>query len=130
MPMGKGRGRGMGKRRQGVMSFIRPALLFLLAENESHGYSLLDSLAQFDFNPARVDPSLIYRTLREMEEFGWVTSKLGEESLGPQRRVYQILPEGKAVLAEMIQSLRRRRDEIDQLLQAYDSGLKNTAASE
>ncbi len=114
----------MGGRRQGVMGFIRPALLFLLAQNESHGYSLLDSLAQFDFNPSGVDPSLIYRTLREMEEFGWVTSQLGEESLGPQRRIYSILPEGETVLAEMIHSLRRRRDEIDQLLQAYDTGMK------
>ncbi|MBE9524009.1 MAG: helix-turn-helix transcriptional regulator [Chloroflexi bacterium] len=112
--------RGRGRSRQGVMGFLRPALLFMLARENSHGYSLLDGLAEFGFNPDRVDPSMVYRTLKEMEEFGLVSSRLGEESLGPQRRIYQILPEGEPHLVEMIRSLRLRRDEIDSLLQAYD----------
>jgi DNA-binding PadR family transcriptional regulator len=104
----------------GVMGFVRPALLFMLSREEAHGYSLLDGLAEFGFDPDRVDPSLIYRTLREMEEFGFVSSRLGEESLGPQRRVYQIIPEGEAYLAELIESIRHRRDEMNNLLKAYD----------
>lgn len=112
---------GRGRRRQkGVMGFLRPALLFLLTREDVHGYSLLDGLSEFGFDPQRVDPSMIYRILREMDEFGWVESYLGEESLGPQRRVYRILPAGEAYLADQIAHLRRRRDEIDQLLKAYD----------
>ena len=89
--MQEGKGRGMGRWQMGVMGFVRPALLFMLMREESHGYSLLDGLAEFGFNPDRVDPSLIYRALREMEEFGFVASRLGDESLGPQRRVYSCL---------------------------------------
>jgi len=124
MSEGRGMGRGRGQRRQGVMGFLRPALLFLLTRENAHGYSLLDGLNEFGFNAKRLDPSLMYRTLRDMEEAGWVPSHLGEESRGPQRRVYQLLPEGKTYLAELVGGLRRRRDEIDNLLQTYDQELK------
>ena len=115
-----GNRRGRGRSRQGVMGFLRPALLFMVTREKAHGYSLLDGLTEFGFSPDRVDPSMIYRTLKEMEELGLLTSQLGEESLGPQRRVYQILPQGEAYLAELIIGLRRRRDEIDSLISAYD----------
>ena len=106
------------------MGFLRPALLFMVNREDAHGYSLLEGLAEFGFDPERIDPSLIYRALKEMEEIGWVSSHLGKESLGPQRRIYKILPEGEAYLAELIKGLRRRRDEIDSLLQAYDQEIK------
>jgi len=117
---GNRKGRGRGRSRQGIMGFLRPALLFMLTREKAHGYSLLEGLAEFGFNPDRVDPSMIYRTLKEMEEFGLVSSHLGEESLGPQRRVYQTLPQGETFMAELIVGLRRRRDEIDSLIAAYD----------
>lgn len=123
MSEGRSLGPGRRQRRQGVMGFLRPALLFLLSRENTHGYSLLDGLAEFGFNSKQLDPSLLYRTLREMEESGWVASHIGEESRGPQRRVYQLLPEGKTYLAELIGGLRRRRDEINNLLKTYDQEL-------
>ena len=124
MSDGRGLGIGRGRRRQGVMGFLRPALLFLLSRENAHGYSLLDGLTEFGFNSNRLDPSLIYRALREMEESGWIASHIGEESLGPKRRVYKLQPDGKTYLAELISGLRRRRDEINNLLQAYDREVK------
>jgi PadR family transcriptional regulator PadR len=117
MPGGRGRGR---RRRQRVMSFLQPCLLLMLARGEAHGYSLLDGIAEFGFNRDRFDPSLVYRALRDMEEAGWVSSRWGEESQGPKRRVYQISPEGEAHLSEWITDLRRTRIEIDSLLTAYE----------
>ncbi len=124
MSDGRGLGIGRGRRRQGVMGFLRPALLFLLSRENAHGYSFLDGLTEFGFNSNQLDPSLMYRTLREMEESGWIASHMGEESLGPQRRVYKLQPDGKTYLAELISGLRRRRDEINNLLQAYDREVK------
>lgn len=118
--MPKRKRKGMGRWRQGVMGFVRPALLLMLSQNEAHGYSLLDNLTEFGFNPDRVDPSMIYRTLREMEDLGLVESRLGEESLGPQRRIYRVMPEGREYLDVLVLDLRRRRDEINTLLEAYD----------
>ena len=112
------------RQHQGVMGFLRPILLFLLSRENAHGYSLLDGLREFGFNSKPLDPSLVYRTLREMEESGWIASHIGKESRGPQRRVYQLQPEGKNYLTEVIGGLRIRRDEINNLLQTYDQELK------
>ena len=120
MPNEKDLGIGKRRRKRQIMGFLRPALLFLLAQENDHGYSLLDGLKEFEFNSDQIDPSLVYRILRNMEESSWVSSHLGEESLGPQRRVYQISPAGKTHLAELIAGLRHRRTEIDNLLKAYD----------
>lgn len=116
MPGGRGR-----KRRQRVMSFLQPCLLLMLARGEAHGYSLLEGIEEFGFNRDRFDPSLIYRALRDMEDSGWVVSNWGEESQGPQRRVYKILPEGDEHLVQWVADLRRTRDEIDRLLCAYEN---------
>jgi DNA-binding PadR family transcriptional regulator len=116
--------KGRRRQHQGVMGFLRPVLLFLLSRENAHGYSLLDGLREFGFNSKPLDPSLVYRTLREMEESGWIASYIGEESRGPQRRVYQLLPEGKNYLAELIGGLRIRRDEINNLLKTYDQESK------
>ncbi len=108
------------RRRQRVMSFLQPCLLLLLTCDEAHGYSLIDGLDEFGFERQRFDPSLIYRALREMEDSGWVTSRWDDDSQGPRRRVYQILPQGEAFLAEWIADLRRTRAEIDRLLANYE----------
>lgn len=117
MPWG---GRGFGRRRR-IISFLQPCLLVLLRRNQAHGYSLLSDLARFGFDPEWLDPSLVYRVLREMEALGTVTSEWSDESLGPQRRVYRITPAGEEYLAHWIADLRRTRHEIDALLAAYDA---------
>jgi DNA-binding PadR family transcriptional regulator len=50
-----------------------------------------------------------------------VTSSWGEDSLGPQRRMYTITPQGETTLAEWILALRQRRKEIEKLEAAYDA---------
>lgn len=111
-------GRRRGRRRR-VMSFLQPCLLVMLHRGEAHGYSLLNGLDEFGFNLDRLDPSLVYRGLRDMEAAGLVTSKWGDESLGPQRRVYRITEEGEQALAQWVTDLRRTRQEIDNLLAEY-----------
>jgi len=115
-PGGKGRGR-----RRRVMSFLQPCLLVMLHRSEAHGYSLLNGLGEFGFNLDRLDPSLVYRALRDMEAASLVASEWADESLGPQRRVYRISEEGEQALAQWVADLRRTRQEIDQLLAAYES---------
>ncbi len=120
--------RGRGRRRRGkIMRFLHPCLLVLLHRGEAHGYSLLSGLDEFDFRSGGKDPSLVYRALREMEELGLVASAWdADSSLGPQRRVYRITPEGEAHLAEWIVDLRRTRDEIDTLVRVYEEVTSNS----
>jgi len=119
MPGGTGRGRGR-RRRQRVMSFLQPCLLLMLTRGLNHGYNLLDGIDEFGFNRERFDASLIYRALRDMEDFGWVNSQWDDESQGPRRRVYQILPDGETRLSEWITELKRTRDEINAFLTTYE----------
>ena len=115
-----GRGSGRGRRRRRVPQFRQPCLLLLLRNGEAHGYALLAELENFGFNPERLDPTLVYRALREMGEMGMVEYRWDEESQGPRRRVYTLLPEGEGHLSLSVEDLRRTRDEIERLLEMYE----------
>ena len=122
MPGGRGFGRGGGRRK---MFFLESCLLVLLHRESGYGYSLMDGLKEFGFQTEDLDISILYRALRDLESTGLVVSSWGEDSLGPQRRMYTITPQGEAALAEWVQALRQRRKEIKALETAYDAVKKN-----
>lgn len=116
---GQGRGRGGGRRK---MFFLESCLLVLLHREPGYGYSLMNGLKDFGFQTEEMDVSVLYRALRELEAAGLVRSEWDEEkSLGPQRRMYAITPQGEVALADWIQALRQRRREIEALEAAYDA---------
>lgn len=114
---GPGSGRGRGRRRSG-MGFLRPGLLTLLRRESGHGYNLLQGLEELGIDTEGMDPSVVYRALRDMEEEGLVDSRWGEESLGPRRRVYTLTGDGDDVVSAWVEDLEKTRDEIDRLLSA------------
>ncbi|MBN1451930.1 MAG: PadR family transcriptional regulator [Anaerolineales bacterium] len=127
MPGGQGYGMGQGRRRgQRKMFFLQSCLLVLLHREPGYGYSLMDGLQEFGFQPDQMDISIIYRALRNLGEDGLVSDTWDDNSLGPQRRVYTLTPLGEDVLAEWIQNLRQRRKEIEALEAAYDAVKKNS----
>jgi PadR family transcriptional regulator, regulatory protein PadR len=76
---------------------LEPTLLLFLHQGPAHGYTLMDELGEFGLGD--VDPSAVYRALREMEGRGWVTSFWEEEQTqGPPRRVYRLTELGDEVL--------------------------------
>ncbi len=126
---GGGRGAGRGRRRQG-MGFLRPALLTLLRRDNDHGYNLLQGLEELGINTEGMDPSVVYRALRDMEEEGLVQSQWGDESLGPRRRVYSLTGDGEDVVTAWKQDLVRTRTEIDNLLSAMKREERKTHKKE
>jgi PadR family transcriptional regulator, regulatory protein PadR len=120
---GFGRGRGGGRRKT---FFLESCLLVLLHREPGYGYSLMNGLKDFGFQTEEMDISILYRALRELEAVGLVSGSWDEEkSLGPQRRMYTITPQGESALAEWVQALRQRRREIEALEAAYDAVKKN-----
>jgi PadR family transcriptional regulator PadR len=114
---GGGWGRGRGRRR--TVRMLEPALLLLLHQGKAHGYTLLEQLD--DFGLSGVNPSVVYRVLRDMEERGWVGSTWDEEDTqGPPRRVYDITAEGDEALRLWAQELGEARTRIDHLLSLYN----------
>jgi PadR family transcriptional regulator PadR len=121
--MGPGRGwrGGRGRRRRRRMTgFLQPCLLLMLHRGDTYGYNLLNGLDEFGLDPEAYDPSMIYRALRDMEELGWVISYEGEESLGPQRRIYQLTEEGERHLGIWVEDLRRAKREVELLISAFE----------
>lgn len=114
-------GPGKGRQRGGRRMLLRPSLLLLLAENESHGYELYDKLDQFGFDPGCLDSSIIYRDLRDMEDQGLVTSNWDDDSKGPRRRVYRVLEDGRQTLQEWINRLEDQQARIEVIKERYQS---------
>jgi PadR family transcriptional regulator PadR len=112
--------RGRRRRRRGrrAVRMLKPTLLLLLHHSPAHGYTLLEQLEEFGLGG--LNPSAVYRALRDMEAEGWVTSTWDEEQTqGPPRRVYCLTALGDEVLALWIQDLTGSRMRIDYLLKAY-----------
>jgi PadR family transcriptional regulator PadR len=104
-----------------VRRFLEPCLLLLLRQGEAHGYKLVNELERFGFDLQLLDPSLVYRALRDMESMNWIQSRMDEDSQGPPRRVYELRPEGESQLAAWAKNLQRTRDDIDRLLREYQA---------
>lgn len=81
-----------------VSSLLEPVLLYLLRRSSSHGYNLLNNLSEFGMGT--IHPSVVYRTLRELEHLGCVTSEWDiHQTQGPPRRVYKLTNLGEEVFA-------------------------------
>jgi PadR family transcriptional regulator PadR len=119
---GRGRGRGRGRYRR-VARMLEPALLLLLHHGPAHGYTLMERLGEFGLEG--LNPSVVYRVLRDMESRGWVSSTWDEEmTQGPPRRVYNLTALGDEVLGWSVQDLQAARAMIDHLLGVYSQHME------
>ena len=83
--------------------FVEPVLLFLLQrKGRSYGYELATELRKHALTDAEIEVSALYRTLRQLEQSGCVTSAWDVEGSGPARRLYVLTPRGEERLAEWV----------------------------
>ena len=86
--------------------FVEPVLLLMLKEKgRSYGYDLSADLSRYAFTDAEIERAVLYRTLRRLEENGYVTSDWDMEEPGPARRVYSLTKEGRQHLREWAEVL-------------------------
>jgi DNA-binding PadR family transcriptional regulator len=98
-------------------------LLLVLHTQPAHGYTLIGELRRF--NLADVNPSAIYRVLRDMEAKGWVTSTWdATQTQGPPRRVYQLTASGDEVLTWWMRDLQETYGLIGDLMDAYNQHME------
>ena len=114
---GVGRGRDESKRYSPInTSLLEPALLILIKIQPSHGYSLLTDLEAFSIDT--VHPSVVYRTLREMENLDWIQSDWDtDQSKGPPRRTYSLTEKGAEALEYWKKELGNVNKTITQMLE-------------
>lgn len=98
-------------------SFLRPCLLLLLREQPAHGYELLERLQAFGFD--RSDPGGLYRTLRQLEQAGFVHSVWEASTSGPDRRMYELTRAGMEELHMNAKALSACTDLLETFLSRY-----------
>lgn len=91
-----------------VYRFIEPVLLLMLKEKgTSYGYDLSEGLAEHALTDAQIERAALYRTLRTLEQNGYVTSTWDTETAGPARRVYSLTKNGEVHLGEWAEIMGR-----------------------
>jgi PadR family transcriptional regulator, regulatory protein PadR len=105
-------------------NYLRPCLLLLIAEKPSYGYDLLVRLGELGLH--HVDPGMLYRSLRAMEQEGLVRSSWQGSDIGPPRRTYQLSDEGQDWLHAWAGSLRETTRVIGLLLGRYELFVDNS----
>lgn len=94
----------MGGRRR----WMEPFVLVLLAAGGAHGYSIIAQLEELGITGGPVDIGQVYRTLRDLEKAGHVSSEWSNEPSGPQRRDYRLTESGYAELDEWAAVMKER----------------------
>ena len=84
-------------------NWLVPLLLLTLRQWSSYGYALMEKMSTFGV--AAMNPGTCYRTLRQMEKDGMVSSNWDTSEGGPASRVYSITDAGEAYLNHWAQSL-------------------------
>jgi DNA-binding PadR family transcriptional regulator len=96
--------------------FVEPILLFLLKrKGQAYGYELAGEMLPYVLTDAEVERAALYRTLRNLERNGNVTSEWMTERRGPARRIYRITPKGEQHLTEWITVLSHMAKRMAQL---------------
>lgn len=100
-----------------IERFVEPCILLLFSREPTHGYGLMEGLAKHCGE--KVDIGNLYRTLRRMEQVGWVTSKWDRKENERDRRIYTVTKKGRAFLENAILSLKQTDELIHHLFRGY-----------
>jgi DNA-binding PadR family transcriptional regulator len=99
--------------------WLEPFLLLLIGEEEAYGGALIARLNELCLAPNGVDVGMAYRTLRELEGEGLMTSQWVTDD-GAPRRAYRMTQAGRQALDEWISVMRERGRLVEAFLDHAD----------
>ena len=100
--------------------FLRAFLLLFLAQGEAHGYELIEKLKEMGVKYETYEFGYVYKTLRNMEKEGLLSSRWNVKEKGAAKRIYRITDAGKSNLDEWARVLGNIKDSIESFLKAYE----------
>lgn len=108
--------------------FAEPIVLVSLAQlGKAHGYQISQEAERLAVTHAGLDVGSVYRTLRRLEDEGFVASAWDTEGSGPARRDYVLtetgwghLQEWTEVLEDFMKSLGQVLDHCHKALEKHD----------
>jgi len=102
-----------------IYRMVEPILLLLLKQKSAHGYELIHLANKHSLTDSVIDPAVVYRTLREMEKEGYVSSKWEIAGGGPAKRLYTITEEGNKLLSDWMLLLENQKKSMEKLIEEY-----------
>jgi DNA-binding PadR family transcriptional regulator len=99
--------------------WLEPFLLVLIEEQEAYGGALIARLNELCLAPNGVDVGMAYRTLRELEGEGLMTSQWVADN-GAPRRAYRLTRAGRQALDEWTSVMRERGRLVEAFLDQAD----------
>ena len=99
--------------------FLRAFLLLFLAKEEAHGYELIEKLKEMGVKYETYEFGYVYKTLRNMEKEGLLSSRWNVKEKGAAKRIYRITDKGRENLDEWAKVLMNIKDSIESFLKAY-----------
>lgn len=99
-------------------NFLIPITLLHLRKWNTHGYELMEKIAQFGIQS--IDRGNFYRILRQLEKDNLVSSTWDTESGGPAKRIYSITDAGEQYLDMWAKSLGQYQKMLDQFFTLYN----------
>ncbi|MGD8486056.1 MAG: PadR family transcriptional regulator [Chloroflexota bacterium] len=96
--------------------WVEPFVLLLVAQGPTYGYQIIGRLDELGVAPEGIDPGMVYRTLRSMDDDGLVRTEWGLEGDQP-RREYRLTEEGACALEDWMDVMAERKRLIEHFLE-------------
>jgi PadR family transcriptional regulator, regulatory protein PadR len=100
-------------------NFLSSWLLLLLRSWSGHGYQLMQTLTAMGLG--LVDPATVYRTLRQLENEGLISSSWDPQASGAARRVYTLTEAGQEYLNLWARQLGQYQTVLDRFFEIYNT---------
>ena len=98
-------------------NWLVPVALAMLREESSHGYVLIERIAEFGFE--RINPGTLYRVLRKMENEGLCETTWETSNGGAACRVYSVTDAGEGYLEDWADGCKKYQRVLDSFFLAH-----------
>lgn len=95
------------------------AVLAVLSKGDGYGYDIVTQIREAGIE--EVGEASVYGTLRRLFDSGFLSSYVVPSEAGPNRKYYQLTPEGRNRLAEAAKSWQRFQEIMDLLLKEVNA---------
>jgi poly-beta-hydroxybutyrate-responsive repressor len=106
---------------------LSTSLLAFLKNWSAYGYQLTQRLAESGM--PECDSGTVYRTLRQLEKSGLVSSFWDTSESGPARRMYSLTSAGELFLSGWIEALQHYQTVLHRAMTAFQPGQSGEAPS-
>jgi PadR family transcriptional regulator, regulatory protein PadR len=98
-------------------NWLTPVALVMLREEGTHGYELMERIAEFGFE--QINPGTLYRVLRQMEKEGLCESEWETSNGGAACRVYSVTDAGEGYLEDWAEGCKKYQRVMDSFFLAH-----------